>query len=564
MAVGLWINLGSSPSEVRLILAGWILALAVFSGWRWWLARHPLLLTEALAGLVAGAVLLFGGGLPLLAHRWVLGLYWIAVGVLELVSRCQGSSSVLLSPWAAVAALFLGIVATTFPGALVVQFTALGSVSAAAFGTLLLIQGFRLALSRADAEPPATPWRLLRIGFPAVLLALVVWGYAQVVANTAAADGRQRVLNPFYEIPSGLAPGEAGSLIRFEEVAVPDLEGRAYRVLFRSDDAFSRPTASSGLVFLPNGQGSNRPVIAWAHGTVGLGEICAPSRAESFLAHTTWINQALSAGFVVTAPDYAGAGGTGTGEKFMVLAEQGRDLVNSVRAAISLTESNAGTRYATYGESQGGAVSLAAGAMSGALAPHLELIGIGAVAAASDLAATLADKWDRPVATWLLGPHLVRAYTRYYPHLSADRILTESARNHYVEIADRSCVFDLLGALLNPQIGAFLTRDPTTDPDWLEALIANQAPDPPDGVPVFAGHGLADPLIDPAITAALVGRYCGAGASVTAHWMADVGHIGSSNAAAAPYLEWVGGLFAGGPAPSTCGEPLPVPPAPSS
>lgn len=91
----------------------------------------------------------------------------------------------------------------------------------------------------------------------------------------------------------------------------------------------------------------------------------------------------------------------------------------------------------------------------------------------------------------------MRAYTRYYPHLSSDRILAEAARNHYVEIADRSCVWDLLGVVLNPRMGAFLTADPTNDADWLEALAANRAPDAPVGIPVFAGHGLADPADRP-------------------------------------------------------------------
>lgn len=411
VAIGLWANLGSSSSLVRLLLAGWLFALTLFSGWRWWLTRHPILLAETATGLTAGAVLLFGGGLAPGAHRWVVGLYWIALGVLELVARSRGSKQLFLSIWTVVATLFVGIVTITFPGVLVVQFTAIASIWAGIFGILLLGRGLRLAFPAKDASPPRRVWRVVHIVVPTVLLVVVTAGYSQVVANTAAADTRQGALAPFYEIPPDLAPGEPGTLIRFEEVDFPDLEGRAYRVLFRSDDVFSRPTTSSGLVFVPDGARNDRPVIAWAHGTVGLGEVCAPSRSEDFLAHTSWVNQALSAGFVVTAPDYAGAGGTGVGEKYMVLAEQGRDLVNSVRAAISLPDANAGTRYLTYGESQGGAVSLAAGAMGKDLAPELELVGIGAVAAASDLATTLSDKWESPLATWLLGPHLVRAYT---------------------------------------------------------------------------------------------------------------------------------------------------------
>lgn len=553
-AVALWLNLGASPSRVRLLLSGLWLALAAWAGWRWWLSRLPALLVEALVSLVAGVILLFGAALPVATHKWIVGAGWLAVGVIELVERSRAPRPALLSFWTAVWTLFAGVVTITFPGILAVQLTALASIAAGLFGLMLLWRGWRLG---SNPPPPSRVGRVTRVAIPGALLILAVWGYSQVVANTAAADARQRVLASFYAVPPDLAPGEPGELIRFEHAAVPGLEGRAYRILFRSDDAFSRPTVSSGMVFLPKEDTDDRPVIAWAHGTVGLGEECAPSRAADVLAQTQWVNAALEAGYVVAAPDYAGAGGTGSGEKYMVLAEQGRDVVHSVRAAISLPGSGAAGRYATYGESQGGAVALAAGAMSAELAPDLELMGVGAVAAASDLATTLSEKWESPLATWLLGPHLLRAYTRYYPHLTADRILTEAGRNHYAEIADSSCVHDLLGVLLNPRIGAFLTGDPTDDPAWLEALVANRAPDVLDGVPVFAAHGLDDPLIDSRITAALVSRYCEAATEVTAHWMEGVGHIGSSNEAAPAYLAWLAELDSGGSPGSACGDPLP-------
>lgn len=560
-AVALWLSLGSSPSEVRLILAAFVLAFAAYGGWRWWSTRRSSLLAETLAGVVAGTILLFGNGVSTTGVRWVFGLYWIAVGAVELIERGRSPERNSMPPWTAASAIFAGVVVVTFPGVLAVQLTALASFWAGLLGLLLLIQGIRLVYSRPQRSAPGRSRRILGVALPAAVFGLAIWGYSHVIANTAAADTRQRTLDPFYAVPPDLAPGEAGTLIRSQEARVPGLEGRAYRVLFRSDDAFSRPTVSSGLVFVPNEDGVERPVIAWAHGTVGLGEICAPSRAEDFLAaQATWVNDALAMGFVITAPDYAGAGGTGDGEKYMVLAEQGRDLVHSVRAAMSLPGSGAANAFVTYGESQGGAVSLAAAAMSADLAPDLELLGVGAVAAASDLATTMSEKWESPLATWLLGPHLLRAYTRYYPHLTADRILTEAAHNHYVEIADGSCVHDLLGVLLNPRMGRFLTGDPTDDPDWLEALVANRAPDAPEGVPVFAGHGLADPLIDPGITAAVVERYCRAGVHVTSHWMENVGHIGSSNEAAPAYLDWAGALVSGGSAGSTCEDPSPVPP----
>jgi pimeloyl-ACP methyl ester carboxylesterase len=289
---------------------------------------------------------------------------------------------------------------------------------------------------------------------------------------------------------------------------------------------------------------------------------CAPSRAPSPLTQIPFVNDMLARGWVVTAPDYAGAGGTGLGEKYLVNAEQGRDLVNAVRAAQALPDTGAGNRFATYGESQGGEVALAGGALAPEYAPDLELVGIGGVAAASDAGAAIQHSWERPLVGWLLGPSIVRSWTRHYPNLDAAAILSDAGREHYAEVADNNCLLDILGVLVNPRMGAFFGIDPTSDPAWREAFVTNQAPLPPAEIPVFIGHGLDDPLIDPGYSARVVERYCAEGASVTTHWMEGVQHIASSVDAAPAYIDWLSNLLAGGEAPSNCGDALPVAPAP--
>src|SRR5690606_40590212 len=61
-AVALWVNLGWAPHRIRLLLAGLLLGLALFSAWRWRLTNRGLFLVEALLGSVASSVLLFGAG----------------------------------------------------------------------------------------------------------------------------------------------------------------------------------------------------------------------------------------------------------------------------------------------------------------------------------------------------------------------------------------------------------------------------------------------------------------------------------------------------------------------
>jgi len=139
-------------------------------------------------------------------------------------------------------------------------------------------------------------------------------------------------------------------------------------------------TVSSGVVYAPADVGSNRLVVAWAYGTIGLAPNCAPSRQVVDTTISPWLNQMLDRGWVVTAPDYVGAGGTGgpgVTEKYLIGAEQGRDLLNSVRAARNIPDAGAGTRFALYGHLQGGLVALFGAALAPTYTPELTLVAVG-------------------------------------------------------------------------------------------------------------------------------------------------------------------------------------------
>lgn len=356
-------NLGGSLATVRPIVAAWILMAAGIAAWRWQVdpERSPLLLAASLIGITAAAVIVFAGALPLIGVKWTVGVFWISAGILELISASAGMRPALQSPWVSAASIFAGIVTITFPSVLVVEFTFVAVLWALILGVLCLVRGGWLAYrSGRSSGESSRARRGLSIATPAILLIAPILGYNNIVANTRAADGRQAELDAFYEVGPDLPPGDPGSIIRTQQISAPEVHGTVWRALYRSQDESDRQTVSSGLIFAPAGGGSDRPVIAWAHGTAGLGRACAPSRGPSPIAHADWINDALDRGWVVAATDYAGAAGTGPGEKYLVMLEQGRDVLNSVRAAQAMPETGAGDRFATYGESQGGQISLAA------------------------------------------------------------------------------------------------------------------------------------------------------------------------------------------------------------
>lgn len=401
---------GGPLGSTSAVLGVWVLVSAGATAWRWHLdgRRSRSLLLASLIGLVSGILALVGGGFSTLAIMWIVGLFWIASGVLELVAWFRRRSPAVQWPWISGFILLVGVVMVTFPNPLVPILTLLGSVWAIVLGIVSLVRWLWLGRHAGQlVVPPRQPSllrRILLVGIPAVLLAVPVLGYGKILATSASENLRQGSLNAFYQVPSNLPPGAPGSIVRIAPLSTPGVNGRGWRILFRSQDAQGRMTVSSGVVYAPATVGSNRFVVAWAHGTIGLAPNCSPSRQVVDGWISPWLNSMLDHGWVVTAPDYVGAGGTlGSGgtEHYLITAEQGRDLLNGVRAARNIPEAGAGTRFAIYGHSQGGGVALYGASLAPSYTPELTLVAVGAVSAASEPAGIPGNRrckagfWDR-------------------------------------------------------------------------------------------------------------------------------------------------------------------------
>lgn len=201
---------------------------------------------------------------------------------------------------------------------------------------------------------------------------------AALFAGFAAASHAAPPLAPFYQAVGKMKPdGKLGQVIAQEPVATAIPGAQAWRIAYISSDLFDRPTISTGLVIAPKGPmpKGGRPIIAWSHGTTGTAQNCGPSQEvdpaqdlnQYFLiggtsstdfgvpAATDFIKQ----GYVLVATDYQGLGGGGK-HQYAISATQGRDLINSARAAGSMGLSGENKKVVFYGWSQGGGSVLAA------------------------------------------------------------------------------------------------------------------------------------------------------------------------------------------------------------
>ena len=411
--------------------------------------------------------------------------------------------------------------------------------------------------------------RFVLILVVALLLTGAVVGLASLGASRDEAVAYQDSLAPFYTPPEAL-PEAPGTVIRTapltgadgSPVEVPG--GSAYRMLYVSQRPDGSPAASGASYFIPDSPAppGGRPVVAWAHGTVGMGDACAPSRsADPVSQFTTWLPQMMQLGWVVVATDYVGLGTPGP-NLYLVGQAEATDVVNSVRAVHSVPEAEAGTTYAVMGHSQGGHSSLWTGELSDEIAAELDLAGVVAIAPAAELPEIVSAQWNTAVG-WAIGPEAVLSWQSLDPALPIDGTLTGAGIDNYQRLAEECIKLAGLEGLARSDLGqSFFRADPLGNPAW-DSLVREQTPPPlPAELPVLLAQGTADQVVLPWPNAALQERWCAAGSTISSLWMGNVDHLNAPFVAGPQAVVWIADRFAGRPAPRSCDVPPPVSPQP--
>lgn len=144
---------------------------------------------------------------------------------------------------------------------------------------------------------------------------------------------------------------------------------------------------ATSLVFTPNTQppAGGWPIVVWAHGTTGVADVCAPSKAALADSTKDLISKLLAAGYVVVAPDYEGLGTLGIHPFLNVKSEAFSitDAVVATRNYLSQRNLLTSKKWLTVGHSQGGHAALSAAQY--ASRAQLDYKGTVAVAPASNL-----------------------------------------------------------------------------------------------------------------------------------------------------------------------------------
>lgn len=356
----------------------------------------------------------------------------------------------------------------------------------------------------------------------------------------------------FYRPPEPLPDRPAGTLIRAEPVAAP-AGARGWRILYHSRDASGNDIAVSGTVFAPGGMPPDGgwPVVAWAHGTTGSGDGCAPSTDRRPLAGIEDGAALLAAGDALAATDYQGLGTPGP-HPYLDGTSEARAVLDAARAAAALPGAGAGRSVVVFGHSQGGQAALFSAAIAARYAPDLRLLGVAAAAPPTDLVA-LARHLDRLDYGTAYLVELAAGIGATDPAADPRRIMTRRGASH-LALVERGCTDQLVAAYTGLTARAAFTRDPRDTPPWSTALASDATPTAPAGLPVLVLQGDRDPIVTEPVTTAAVQRMCAAGDTVTYRRYPHAAH-NVVPTAGRDLTAWIAARVHHRPAAGTCPRP---------
>jgi alpha-beta hydrolase superfamily lysophospholipase len=305
------------------------------------------------------------------------------------------------------------------------------------------------------------------------------------------------------------------------------------------------------VVVAPTGKGppGGRPLVAWAHGTHGLADACAPSRAIDVTYRLPGIRDFIRAGYVVVATDYEGLGTPGE-HPYLVGASEGRGVLDIARAARQLPGTDASANLVVYGHSQGGQAALFAGELAAGYAPELHLLGVAAVAPVSDVTAMLPGAARNPA---LVGYVVMAAVGLHaaYPSVDLATVLTPATLAH-LSIVDQLCSDDVVDSFAELPPSSVVVRNPVEVPAIAALEAQNRAGDVASAAPLLVAQGDQDLLVPKRQTDEYVARACALGDRLLYRVYPGQDHVGARDASRRDVEAWVADRVAGAPAASSC------------
>jgi pimeloyl-ACP methyl ester carboxylesterase len=299
-------------------------------------------------------------------------------------------------------------------------------------------------------------------------------------------------------------PARPGAVISKAPATLPEelrRLGDAVRIVYLTTDVRGKSIKATGLVITPK-ERRNR-TVAWAHGTTGLADQCAPStNQQAFYPEArTAVAALLKRGWTVAAPDYPGIG-TDQPHPYLIGNSEGRSIIDSVRAARNLDD-DLSPQYVVDGHSQGGQAALFANQLSGSYDGELQLRGSVSIAPTSGVR-TLAELIPQTEGKGYLVMALFGLNAVEPSFRPADVLASPAERR--LDVLKTGCLYEILGAYAN-LMPAQLLNNGALPERWVDELYKYVEPaQTRPAAPVYIVQGADDATVPATLTDALVQR----------------------------------------------------------
>jgi len=314
----------------------------------------------------------------------------------------------------------------------------------------------------------------------------------------------------------------------------------AERISYVSSGPEGQLIVVTGAILTPRKQQQiQRDVVAWAHGTEGLADACAPSRFATlssdpaFPLYAVTVKSFLDQGWTVAATDYAGLGSPGP-HPYLIGNSEGRAIIDSVRAARLLDQSLSDD-WVAIGHSQGGQGALFAGEQAQEYGRGLQLRGVVGMAAASNL-----DQLAEAIVGTPGQGYLVMALSGLAavdPTVNPEQLLAPPALSR-IGVLETGCFLDIIGGFADLTAEELLVGGALPPQTAAKFAISNPG-QRRGGAPVLLLHGEADETVPPFVADDLLNAYCTTGTLASVQKYPDATHDTILIDSSADALDWI-------------------------
>lgn len=341
------------------------------------------------------------------------------------------------------------------------------------------------------------------------------------------------------------APGSVFDVVNLPaELRLPGAAS-AVRIRYRSTSFTGRSTVVTGALFVPAGTPPRGgwPVLSWAHGTVGIADICAPSSAGRSQRDIDYLKIWLANGYAIAASDYEGLGTLGV-HPYMHGRSAAYSVTDMVRAART-TDRSLSRHWAVAGQSQGGAAALFTGGIAPRYAPELDFRGTIATAPPTHWrkffeVGRVADP-DAPVSPYM--PLVIGALAGMHPDtFDVSRYLTPRGEE-ILHVAQTRCFAEVAQAVAGLKNSDVRHMGADLDEELLDFMRFAEIPQVKHARPVYIAQGTADFGVYPPSSEDTARELRAAGSDVWFKYYEGADHSGVMAAAQPDLLRWLAARF---------------------